>query len=104
MSTLINVETPMCTAEHALEEFNQIRTRTYVFIRFPTLDVAEFSNPSIINLAQTLLNIVIKISQKNGGCCRQFGCDDKTTTILLVWGMEGFAQERGESYHAMKSQ
>ena len=90
-------------AQMALEEYNQVWNITSVFIRFPTLDVTQFAKDDILTSAQNVLSTVMKITEQNGGCCRQFGCDDKATTVLLVWGMEGFSHERGESYYAVKA-
>ena len=90
-------------ANLTLQEFNQVRNITSIFIRFPALYVNQFTNKNIIDTAQTVLSKALKITKQNGGCCRQFGCDDKATTLLLVWGMERFAHERGESYYTVKA-
>ena len=82
-------------------DYNQIRSIVSVFIRFPSLDVSSFSNPETLEKANRAVGICLEETRKQGGCCRQFGCDDKAATILLVWGMEGYAHERGEADHAV---
>ena len=85
----------------SISDYNQLRYITSVFIRFPTLDVSAFSNRETVNIANDALTVCLTATKKHGGCCRQFGCDDKAATVLLIWGMEGYAHERGEAVHAV---
>ena len=91
------------TSSDESRDYNQIRSIISVFIRFSSLDVSSFSNPETVDKANKALCICLQESRKQGGCCRQFGCDDKAATILLVWGMEGYAHERGEAVHAVSA-
>ena len=86
-----------------LSEYQQIRNVTSVFIRFSSLMVKEFSSQKISNLAQKAIKICLYFMQKYGGCCRQFNCDDKSTSLLMIWGMEGFAHENGEAFYALSA-
>ena len=85
--------------KNTLVYYNQIRVITSMFIRFPTLDVSKFIEN--IGLAQKLVSRSLQIVANRGGTCRQFGCDDKAATILLIWGMEGYSHERGEGVHVL---
>ena len=91
------------TSSEEGRDYNQIRSIISVFIRFPSLDVSSFSNPETVDKANKALCICLEETRKQGGCCRQFGCDDKAATVLLVWGMEGYAHERGEALHAVSA-
>ena len=86
-------------ANDSFSHYNQVRTITSMFIRFPTLDVAQFVDN--ISIAQNLVSTSLKIVNQRGGSCRQFGCDDKAATILFVWGMEGYAHEKGEGIYVL---
>ncbi|KAI8614250.1 hypothetical protein BC830DRAFT_399660 [Chytriomyces sp. MP71] len=42
------------------------------------------------------MTVVCKAVRSFEGCIRQFNCDDKALTALLVWGLEGMSHEKGE--------
>ncbi|KAJ3321296.1 Adenylate cyclase type 10 [Blyttiomyces sp. JEL0837] len=82
-------------------DYNQLRKITAVFLRFPSFTESTFFSrgPTLLK-AQGVFQLALAVARDHGGTCRQFGCDDKAATLLLVWGMEGFAHERGEAVHA----
>ena len=87
-----------------LTNFNQVRRKVIVvFISLKSLNVAEFNSPENISKAQKAFSSIISITQLNGGCCRQFGCDDKLTSALLVWGMDGYIHEKGDTVYAVRA-
>ena len=80
-------------------DYNQLRKITTIFIRYPKLAYVLGD----CKLAQNVYECIIKISRQHGGTLRQFNCDDKGSSALLVWGMQGFAHEKGESVHAVRA-
>ncbi|KAJ3193139.1 Adenylate cyclase type 10 [Irineochytrium annulatum] len=86
---------------HALNAINQIRSVSVIFIRFPTIPVAEIASPNNLDLIQKIFMTILKTLRAYGGCLRQFACDDKALTALIVFGLSGFAHERGEERTAL---
>ena len=80
-------------------DYNQLRKIATVFIRFPKLVYALGD----CQLAQEVYECIIKIARMYGGTLRQFNCDDKGSSALIVWGMQGYAHEKGESVHAVRA-
>ncbi|KAJ3127810.1 hypothetical protein HK101_005514, partial [Irineochytrium annulatum] len=86
-----------------MNELNQIRRVTVMFIQFPDLDVADIEDPETLDQFQRIFIILIKAIRSFGGCLRQFSCDDKAATALIVFGMHGYAHERGEGRAALNA-
>ncbi|KAJ3027788.1 UNVERIFIED_CONTAM: hypothetical protein HDU68_003127 [Siphonaria sp. JEL0065] len=79
---------------------DQLRSVSVVFIKFKfhSETVSEQKN---LNYLQAAAVAIISHVKEYEGCIRQFNCDDKALTALLVWGLEGHAHEKGESFVAM---
>ncbi|KAI9351972.1 hypothetical protein BDR26DRAFT_929467 [Obelidium mucronatum] len=80
---------------------DQLRSVSVVFIKFGGFQsetIAESRNLAFLQAAAT--SIISKVKEFEG-CIRQFNCDDKALTALLVWGLEGHAHEKGEAHVAM---
>ena len=86
-----------------IQNFNQIRNIVSVFILLKNVDINDFGSTTISGLSQKAMSVILSNTQKHGGCCRQFICDDKLTSVLLVWGMDGFAHEKGDTIHAVNA-
>ncbi|KAJ3193639.1 hypothetical protein HK101_004455, partial [Irineochytrium annulatum] len=82
---------------------NQLRNVSIVFIRFTELSVAKMNEPKSLQLTQTIFMIIISVLRRFNGCLRQFACDDKAASALVVFGLPGFAHERGEEVPAMRT-
>ncbi|KAJ3193555.1 Adenylate cyclase type 10 [Irineochytrium annulatum] len=81
--------------------YDQIRRVTIVFVKLAGLDVGRLAEHPHLGRAQRCLLDILLAIRPYGGCLRQFCCDDKSTTALCVFGMAGFAHERGEERHAL---
>ncbi|KAJ3333459.1 Adenylate cyclase type 10, partial [Blyttiomyces sp. JEL0837] len=90
-----------CHLSTATTDFDQIRKVTVVFLRMLDIPVATIGEPEHLNTAQLVVESVIDVVRKFDGCFRQFVCDDKAATALMVWGLEGFTHERGDTVYAV---
>ncbi|KAJ3348698.1 hypothetical protein HDU83_001101 [Entophlyctis luteolus] len=84
-----------------LGNYDQLRGVAVLFVYFPSFNVETISEPENLSLLQKITVIIIKAVREHQGCLRQFNCDDKSLTALLVWGLEGFAHEKSECYFSM---
>ncbi|KAJ3167749.1 hypothetical protein HK101_011744 [Irineochytrium annulatum] len=82
---------------------NQLRNVSIVFIRFTELSVANLNDPKMLLQAQKIFMTIIGVLRRFNGCLRQFACDDKAASALIVFGLSGFAHERGEEVPAMQA-
>ncbi|KAJ3191301.1 hypothetical protein HK101_007895 [Irineochytrium annulatum] len=82
---------------------NQLRNVSIVFVRFSELSVANLNESSTLNLAQRIFIMIIGVLKRFNGCLRQFACDDKAASALIVFGLFGFAHERGEELVALRA-
>ncbi|KAJ3185893.1 hypothetical protein HK101_009780 [Irineochytrium annulatum] len=82
---------------------NQLRHVSVVFIRFHGLSVASMDDEQTLSLTQKIFMIVVAVLRRFNGCLRQFACDDKAASALAVFGLSGFAHERGEEVAAMRA-
>jgi hypothetical protein len=82
-------------------DYNQVRKVTAMFVRLSSFPVALGGQPKYLDIAQKVMISILEIIRKFNGCMRQFNCDEKAATILLVWGLDGFAHERGEPPYAI---
>ncbi|KAJ3193734.1 Adenylate cyclase type 10 [Irineochytrium annulatum] len=90
------------SADEALRgTYDQIRRVTIVFVKLAGLDVGRLAEHPHLGRSQRCLLDILHAIRPYGGCLRQFCCDDKSTTALCVFGMAGFAHERGEERHAL---
>ncbi|KAJ3168730.1 Adenylate cyclase type 10, partial [Irineochytrium annulatum] len=87
----------------SMNELNQIRRVTILFVHFPDLDVTDFEDKEALSQYQRIFMVIIKTVRSFGGCLRQFSCDDKAATALIVFGMHGYAHERGEGRVALNA-
>ncbi|KAJ3124409.1 Adenylate cyclase type 10, partial [Irineochytrium annulatum] len=86
-----------------INELNQIRRVTILFVHFPGLAITNFEDQTTLNQYQCVFTILIRTVRSFGGCLRQFSCDDKAATALIVFGMNGYAHERGEGRPALNA-
>ena len=86
-----------------IQNFNQIRNIVSVFIMLKSIDITNFGSNEMSTISQKAMSTILKNTQKYGGCCRQFICDDKLTSVLLVWGMDGYAHEKGDTIQAVSA-
>ncbi|KAJ3097214.1 hypothetical protein HDU97_005077 [Phlyctochytrium planicorne] len=84
-------------------EYNQIRIVTVVFLRLLDYSVGDGASPLSLDIAQKVMIATMASVRMFGGCLRQFNCDDKAASLLMVWGLEGFAHERGEPTYAISA-
>ncbi|KAJ3097215.1 hypothetical protein HDU97_005078 [Phlyctochytrium planicorne] len=84
-------------------EYNQVRVATVVFLRLLDYNVREGASPTYLTIAQKVMTATMAAVRMFGGCLRQFNCDDKAASLLMVWGLEGFAHERGEPIYAISA-
>ncbi|KAJ3191303.1 hypothetical protein HK101_007897 [Irineochytrium annulatum] len=82
---------------------NQLRNVSIIFIRFTGLPVANLNESRMLNLTQKIFMMIIGVLRRYKGCLRQFACDDKAASALIVFGLSGFAHERGEEVAAMRA-
>ena len=87
----------------SMRNFNQIRNVVSVFILLKSLEISRFDQTQNISKAQEALHHILATTKTYGGCCRQFGCDDKLTTALLIWGMDGYSHEKGDAPFAVEA-
>ncbi|KAJ3217629.1 hypothetical protein HDU67_007571 [Dinochytrium kinnereticum] len=84
-------------------EYNQVRRVTIVFLRLTSFCVRDAASPCLLQTAQNVMLAALSSIRAFGGCLRQFNCDDKAASLLMVWGLEGFAHERGEPLYALSA-
>ncbi|KAJ3193635.1 hypothetical protein HK101_004451 [Irineochytrium annulatum] len=77
-------------------DVGQLRNVSIVFIRFSGLSVESMDDPQTLSTAQAVFGIIMETLRKLNGCLRQFACDDKASSALIVFGLAGFAHEKGE--------
>ncbi|KAJ3193636.1 hypothetical protein HK101_004452 [Irineochytrium annulatum] len=77
-------------------DVGQLRNVSIVFIRFSALSVDNMDDPQKLSMAQAVFGIIMETLRRLDGCLRQFACDDKATSALIVFGLAGFAHEKGE--------
>ncbi|ORY42747.1 adenylyl cyclase [Rhizoclosmatium globosum] len=80
---------------------DQLRSVSVVFIKFGGFKSETVAEPENLMQLQSATAAIISKVKEYEGCIRQFNCDDKALTALLVWGLEGHAHEKGESQVAM---
>ncbi|TPX57347.1 hypothetical protein CcCBS67573_g09266, partial [Chytriomyces confervae] len=79
------------------DNYDQLRNVATLFLKMPTFKPETLHEPDSLNVLQQVMQIVLNTISKFEGCLRQFNCDDKGVTALLVWGLDGFSHEKGES-------
>ncbi|KAJ3100533.1 Adenylate cyclase type 10 [Phlyctochytrium planicorne] len=84
-----------------LDDYNQVRRVCIVFIQVQGLSLDTIGADSNLPDLQNFMDAVLVGVNTHGGCCRQLNCDEKGLCALLVWGLEGFAHEKGEEKHAV---
>ncbi|KAJ3099989.1 hypothetical protein HDU96_010488 [Phlyctochytrium bullatum] len=92
-----------------LDDYQQLRTVTVLFLHMSSFQPfsLDFFNPSgdaalaVLSDLQFLAESLFNAASKNGGTCRQVNFDDKGISALVVWGIEGFAHERGDQPFAV---
>ncbi|KAJ3106306.1 Adenylate cyclase type 10 [Phlyctochytrium planicorne] len=90
------------TNEALLDNINQYRTITSIFIQLPNIPIDRIgSSKRVLEDVQFLARLVCEISQHNGGTCRQIHADEKALLALIVWGIEGFSHEKGDHIYAV---
>ncbi|KAJ3349369.1 hypothetical protein HDU83_000597 [Entophlyctis luteolus] len=82
---------------------DQLRNLSVVFIRFIDFRVDTIAEPGNLKKLQQLMAVVMKALHKFDGTLRQFNCDDKALTALLVWGLQGYSHEKGEAGYALSA-
>ncbi|KAJ3190639.1 hypothetical protein HK101_008513, partial [Irineochytrium annulatum] len=82
---------------------NQLRNVSVVFVRLAGLSVARMNEPETLSLVQQIFIMIVGCIRRTNGCLRQFACDDKSASALIVFGLSGFAHERGEEVAAMRT-
>ncbi|KAJ3248417.1 Adenylate cyclase type 10 [Chytriomyces hyalinus] len=80
---------------------DQLRSVSVVFLKLGGFQSENVAEPQNLKKLQAASILIMRKVQEYEGCVRQFNCDDKALTALLVWGLEGQAHEKGESYVAM---
>ncbi|KAJ3220417.1 hypothetical protein HDU67_000084 [Dinochytrium kinnereticum] len=86
-----------------LDDYNQLRRVSIVFIQIQALPLKDIGADSNLPQLQAFMEAVTTSVRRHGGCCRQLNCDEKGLCALLVWGLEGFAHEKGEARHAISA-
>ncbi|KAI9345581.1 hypothetical protein BDR26DRAFT_139924 [Obelidium mucronatum] len=84
-----------------LGNYDQLRGVAVLFLYFPAFNVDTVAQPDNLSKLQKITVVILAAIRKHQGCLRQFNCDDKSLTALLVWGLEGFAHEKSECYFSM---
>ncbi|KAJ3191304.1 Adenylate cyclase type 10 [Irineochytrium annulatum] len=82
---------------------DQLRNVSVIFIRFTGLSVANLNESRTLNMTQKIFMMIVGVLRRYKGCLRQFACDDKAASALIVFGLSGFAHERGEEVAAMRA-
>ena len=85
------------------EEFNQIRDITVVFMRFNSIDAGSLKERNNAEIIQYMAKSMFEIVRENVGCVKQLNYDDKLMTALLVWGLKGYSQEKGDAPTAVQA-
>ncbi|KAI8611501.1 hypothetical protein BC830DRAFT_1140973, partial [Chytriomyces sp. MP71] len=83
--------------QNAFDNYDQLRNVSVLFLKMPTLVPETLHETRNLATLQKAMEIVLTSIRKFEGCLRQFNCDDKGVTALLVWGLDGFSHEKGES-------
>ncbi|KAJ3240622.1 hypothetical protein HDU81_003206 [Chytriomyces hyalinus] len=84
-----------------LSNYDQTRSVCILFIQFQKFTVTSvYENDNLATL-QSIMTLLVKSAKKYQGCLRQFNCDDKALTALLVWGLQGLAHEKAECGYAL---
>ncbi|KAJ3084438.1 hypothetical protein HDU99_000869 [Rhizoclosmatium hyalinum] len=91
----------LVTLEHGGLIKDQLRSVSVVFIKFGGFKSETVAEPENLKQLQACTQVIVAKVQEYEGCVRQFNCDDKSLTALLVWGLEGNAHEKGEAQVAM---
>ncbi|KAJ3076054.1 hypothetical protein HDU99_001424, partial [Rhizoclosmatium hyalinum] len=77
-----------------LSSYDQLRGVAILFLYFPAFNVDTVAQPENLTKLQSVTMVILEAVRNHQGCIRQFNCDDKSLTALLVWGLEGFAHEK----------
>ncbi|KAJ3106304.1 Adenylate cyclase type 10 [Phlyctochytrium planicorne] len=86
----------------SLDHFNQFRAITALFIRFPHIPIDRIASSSrILDDVAFVADQVMRIVARNGGTCRQIHADEKSLSVLAIWGVEGFSHEKGDHVYAL---
>ncbi|KAJ3246848.1 hypothetical protein HDU77_008811 [Chytriomyces hyalinus] len=80
---------------------DQLRSVSVVFIKFASFEPENIAEKTSLKQLQSAAMLIFGKVQEYEGCVRQFNCDDKALTALLVWGLEGNAHEKGEAQVAV---
>ncbi|KAJ3019453.1 UNVERIFIED_CONTAM: Adenylate cyclase type 10 [Siphonaria sp. JEL0065] len=92
-----NIEQLLFNISHVFENYDQLRNVSVLFLKMPSFAPETLHEPTNLSILQQAIQIVLGALKKFEGCLRQFNCDDKGVTALLVWGLDGFSHEKGES-------
>ncbi|KAJ3401005.1 Structural maintenance of chromosomes protein 6, partial [Chytriomyces hyalinus] len=84
-----------------LSNYDQTRSVCILFIQFQKFTATSVYEPENLETMQTIMTLLVKSAKKYQGCLRQFNCDDKALTALLVWGLQGLAHEKAECEYAL---
>ncbi|KAJ3094733.1 Adenylate cyclase type 10 [Phlyctochytrium planicorne] len=86
------------------DNLNQYRTIIVVFVHLPNIPIEHLGVSSrIMDDVNFAAEEVIRAATEHGGTCRQFHADEKGLSALLVWGVAGFAHERGDHTNALSA-
>ncbi|KAJ3104244.1 hypothetical protein HDU97_009412 [Phlyctochytrium planicorne] len=98
------LENAMTKANVYSDNMNQYRAITVLFLRLPNIPVnCMGSSKAVLEDVQFVAEKAIEIVSKYGGTCRQIHADEKALSVLLVWGVEGFTHEKGDSGYAVSA-
>ncbi|KAJ3098040.1 Adenylate cyclase type 10 [Phlyctochytrium bullatum] len=84
----------------SLSDYQQYRTITVLFVHMSSPSPSSGGSSALLVDLQFLAETLFMAAAKNGGTCRQINFDDKGVSGLLVWGIEGFAHEKGDPPYA----
>ncbi|KAI9352042.1 hypothetical protein BDR26DRAFT_322106 [Obelidium mucronatum] len=93
----------LLSADHGGVIGDQLRSVSCVFIKFGGFQSETVAKPENLKQLQACAQLIVSKVQEYEGCVRQFNCDDKSLTALLVWGLDGFGHEKGESFVALQA-
>ncbi|KAJ3166556.1 hypothetical protein HK101_011918, partial [Irineochytrium annulatum] len=82
---------------------NQLRNVSIVFLKLTELSVEHLDESPTLHLTQRIFMMIVAVLRRFNGCLRQFACDDKAASALIVFGLSGFAHERGEEVAALRA-
>ncbi|KAJ3117667.1 Adenylate cyclase type 10 [Phlyctochytrium bullatum] len=85
----------------SLSDYQQYRTITVLFVHMSSPSPFAGGSSALLLDLQFLAEALFTAAAKNGGTCRQINFDDKGVSGLLVWGIEGFAHEKGDAPYAV---